>query len=222
MRPRPVLAALAALCLALPRSPLAQVPVAIELVLAVDTSASVSDAEFSLQMQGVASAFRSPDVIELIGSHDGVAVALFQWAGTAGGANDVPWRLLTGAASVRAGTGTWTPSSSSAVNRAVTSLTANRFAGRRLRIDVSGDGQNNAGDALFLARMRAREAGVTINGLAILTDVRTLGRYYREHVIDGAGAFVIEVADYEGFAEAMRVKLLRELAPPDLAGLGRP
>ena len=211
MRPRPVLAALAALCLALPRSPLAQVPVAIELVLAVDTSASVSDAEFSLQMQGVASAFRSPDVIELIGSHDGVAVALFQWAGTAGGANDVPWRLLTGAASVRA-----------AVNRAVTSLTANRFAGRRLRIDVSGDGQNNAGDALFLARMRAREAGVTINGLAILTDVRTLGRYYREHVIDGAGAFVIEVADYEGFAEAMRVKLLRELAPPDLAGLGRP
>ena len=204
---------------------------AIELVLAVDTSASVSDAEFALQMQGVAAAFRSPDVIDLIGTHDGVAVALFQWAGTAGGPNDVPWRVLSDANSVRpfAAEVARTPREAvgpvtaigTAINRAVTSLTTNRFAGRHLRIDVSGDGQNNAGDALFPARMRAREAGVTINGLAILTDVRTLGRYYRVHVVDGPGAFVIEVADYEGFADAMRVKLLRELAPPDVAGLGR-
>src|SRR5690606_33762058 len=56
--------------------------VELELVLAVDTSSSVSPEEFDLQMRGFAGAFRDPTVIAAIGATggSGIAVAMIQWS----------------------------------------------------------------------------------------------------------------------------------------------
>jgi hypothetical protein len=39
-----------------------------------------------------------------------------------------------------------------------------------------------------------------------------LDQYYRESVIGGAGAFVIAAEDFEAFGNAVRRKLIREIA----------
>jgi hypothetical protein len=90
-------------------------------------------------------------------------------------------------------------------------------------IDISGDGENNVGRAVTLARDEAVKAGITINGLPILSDGllpwdedrdkrRNLDNYYRDNVIGGPGAFVVVVKDYRGFADAIIAKLLKEIA----------
>lgn len=201
----------------------ARTPVSIELVHAVDTSLSVNDIEFDLQMHGIAQAFRSDQVIKLIGLHDGVAVTLIQWAGWVSEEHTVPWRLLTTPASIRAfaeeveRTGRDSVGRLTAIGTAIDAgleaIAANRYAGRRLKIDVSGDGRSNAGPSLSMARRKAEARGVTINGLAVLTDDGALDAYFWRHVITGGSAFVIDAADYEDFARAIRIKLMRELAP---------
>ncbi len=211
-------------CAASPARPaLAQTPVSIELVLAVDTSLSVNDLEFRLQMQGIASALRSPDVVKLIESYDGVAMTLIQWAGWTNEENWLPWRLLNDRKSIEAlareietvkrdrvgnltGIGV-------AIEASLYALFNNKYAGRQLKIDISGDGISNIGTDLNEARLRAAAAGVTINGLAILLNDQGLDTYFTEQVITGPGAFVIKARDHEDFARAMRLKLLRELAP---------
>ncbi len=54
----------------------------LELVLAVDASASVSGEEFDLQVRGLAEAFRHRSVVQAIRAAGdlGLAVALVQWA----------------------------------------------------------------------------------------------------------------------------------------------
>ena len=221
------LAALAALGAGLAGPAAAEMPVAVELVLAVDTSASVDAGEFSLQMRGIAEALRAPEVIALIAEQDGVAITLMQWAGWTGHEDILPWRVLTGAASVlafaaeveameRQHVGNLT-AIGSAIDRGAELIAANGYAGRLRKIDVSGDGQNNVGVPLARARARAEAAGISVNGLAILTDQPELDEYFLAHVIAGPDPFVISTADYAGVAEAMRRKLLRELAPPRLA-----
>lgn len=208
---------------AFPRQAQAQTPVSIELVLAVDTSLSVNDIEFRLQMRGIASALRSPDVIDLIMSYNGVAITLIQWAGWTNKENWLPWRRLKSRQSIEAlardiesikrdrvgnltGIGT-------AIEAGLFALANNQFIGSQMKIDVSGDGISNIGTEPSVARLRATAAGVTINGLAIILNDSTLDAYYAEHVITGPGAFVIKADDHGDFARAMRLKLLRELAP---------
>ncbi|MDH3740479.1 MAG: DUF1194 domain-containing protein [Hyphomicrobiales bacterium] len=206
-----------------PRQAAAQTPVSIELVLAVDTSLSVNDIEFRLQMKGIAAALRSPDVINLIMSYDGVAITLIQWAGWTNKENWLPWHRLKSRQSIEAlardienikrdrvgnltGIGT-------AIEAGLFALANNQFVGRQMKIDVSGDGISNIGIEPNEARLRAVAAGVTINGLAIILNDSGLDAYYAEHVITGPGAFVIKAKDHGDFARAMRLKLLRELAP---------
>jgi hypothetical protein len=87
-------------------------------------------------------------------------------------------------------------------------------------IDISGDGVNNSGPPAEAARDRAVAEGITINGLPILNDRPTFGRpppmpldqYFRESVIGGPGAFMIPAEDFEAFGQAVRRKLIREIA----------
>ncbi|MEO0361461.1 MAG: DUF1194 domain-containing protein, partial [Pseudomonadota bacterium] len=86
----------------------------------------------------------------------------------------------------------------------------------RRTVDVSGDGIETTPwfqEAMELPQARALAAadGVTVNGLAILSDDRSLGAYYEAELITGPGAFVIEAATFEDFAEAIRRKLLAEI-----------
>jgi hypothetical protein len=98
------------------------------------------------------------------------------------------------------------------------------FSSRRRTIDVSGDGTNNAGRAVTLARDEALAAGVTINGLVILSEHPLswnpqhtnppggLANYYRENVVGGPGAFVIEAKDFNSFGQAIINKMIAEIA----------
>ncbi len=205
----------------------AKTPVSIELVLAVDTSMSIDGSEYDFLMKGIASAFRTPEVVNLIGQQDGVAVTLFQWSSKVNQTYMIPWHLLTDRASVLAfsakvegaardpdkvftGIGT-------AIEFGVRLIAENAFEGRRLKIDVSGDGRNNIGVHPSIAQQKAKALGIVINGLPILTYTGAssydLDTYYRENVIHGPGAFVEIADDYDDFARAFLRKLLREISP---------
>ena len=201
----------------------AQTPVSLELVLAVDASSSVNVAEHRLQMQGIASAFRSPEVMQLIEGSNGVAVILFQWASRANTEQTTGWHILKSRESIlkfagqvgqtrRVSVGSLT-AIGSAIEAGLALLDTNKIEGSRRKIDVSGDGRSNSGEPLGDMRRLAASRGVTINGLAIQTDVPDLARYYREEVTVGPDAFVIAARDYQDFARAMEAKLLRELSP---------
>ena len=215
----------------------AQTPVAIELVLAVDTSLSVDDDEFALQMQGIARAFRTPEIIALIGQRRGVAVTLFQWSSEVDPRFVIPWRLLHEPASVLAFADQVEQAAREpsrgftamgrAIDFAIELIANNPVAGQELKIDVSADGRNNTGPLPTAARKRASALGIAINGLPILVDTYSLDTYFREKVIAGPGAFVEIATDYDDFARVFLRKLRRELTsfvsrtgpPPDTPAL---
>lgn len=212
---------------------MAQEPVDIELVLAVDMSISVDGTELDLQRRGFAAAFRDAAVIEAIAANaQGVAVSLVLWAGADQQRTVVDWHHLTDAASSQVFAATidqalrvdpeyfGKTAIGSAMYFALQSLEANAYDGLRRKIDVSGDGHANEGFKPEPVRDFAVQSGVTINGLAIINDEPYLEEYYRSHVIGGPNAFVIVAADYQDFVEAIRLKLLHELTPGPTAGLG--
>ena len=71
------------------------------------------------------------------------------------------------------------------------------FAPAKRIIDISGDGPNNIGPPVTLARDRAVARGITVNGLPILVrpsrGMTELDRYFEDCVIGGEGAFVLAV-----------------------------
>ena len=155
----------------------------------------------------------------------GVAVALVVWAGVQETA--VAWRRLTDRASAEdfaARVEAALPSALAGGNtalgdaliRSLEELAGNGFDGRA-KIDVSGDGRSNSGAFPGQVRDGAVRAGVTINGLAIPNEQPNLAEFYRMNVIGGPGAFVMTADDYHDFGEALRRKLIRELAPGPVA-----
>jgi hypothetical protein len=212
-----------AVLLLLPQNAQAQIPVSIELVLAVDISRSVDDVEYDLQVTGIAKAFRNPEIINLIGQHNGVAVTLFQWDTDIDQHHMIPWHLLHDPASVlsfanrvaalqrdpnRRLTGI-----GRAIDFGVHLIAANDFSGQLLKIDISGDGRDNIGSLTPASRQRAGSLGIAINGLPILIDTFNLDHYYREKVILGPDAFLEIAIDYDDFARAFLRKLRREITP---------
>lgn len=199
-------------------------PVGVELVLAVDTSISVSRAEYRLQMEGIAQALRHPDILDAIAEQPGgVALTLVQWSIGSLNHQAVDWHHLSDAADVfdfaakienaqRQGAGRGT-SISDAIVYSSRLLAQNAYAGRALKIDISGDARHNSGPSPNVARDLAVRAGITINGLVIEDGDRNLSGYYRQRVIGGQGAFVLTVSRHGDFADAMRRKLARELTP---------
>jgi hypothetical protein len=207
-------------------------PVDLELVLAVDISGSVDEVEARLQREGYIAALRHPHVIEAIqsGSLGRIAVAYVEWAGDYFQRTMLDWTVIDGPASAAEFadalaetpliTAHWT-SLSGAIDYAAPLFEGNGFGGVRRVIDISGDGYNNRGRAVELARDEAVAAGITINGLPIVNDRPNpwggnppvgLEHYFEERVIGGPGAFMIVADDYTAFASAIFSKLLLEIA----------
>jgi len=196
----------------------------LELVLAVDTSSSVSEQEFALQILGLAQAFQDPAVIAAIqdSAPNGVAVSLIQWSGAGWQEQTVPFSLVHDAATAHLLAGQIASSRraiiggptalGAAIDYAALLMRRNAFAGARQVIDVSGDGVNNHGLSPVMSRARATARGITINGLAILNEEPTLDRYYAAKVIGGAGAFLITANDFEDYRRAIKIKLIREIS----------
>lgn len=204
----------------------AEEPVALELVLAIDSSASVDDREFALQVGGIAAAFRNPEVIAAIESLGslGMAVTLVQWSAPGSSGQVLPFARVHDARTARAfgflvsltqrRSTTGTTAMAHAVQISASVLDHNEFTGDRRVIDVSGDGRNNTPPDVEGIRDMVVSRGITINGLAILNDDPQLDAYYRNSLIGGKDAFVEVATDYDQFAQAIRQKLIREIYPP--------
>lgn len=209
----------------------AEIPVDLELLLAVDVSSSVDADEFDLQMRGLANAFLHPEVhaaIQAAGDH-GIAIALMLWSDYAWQVLSVPWTLVRDsddaarlaariAASGRQISGGGT-AISSAISVGMEELNRNGFDAARRVIDISGDGRSTFTAATEAARDAAIAHGIVINGLPILTDDPELDIYYRNSVIGGTGAFVLAAADYNAFATAIVAKLVREIVRAPVASM---
>ena len=194
------------------------------IVLAADISASVNDHEFRLQMKGFAGALRHPEFSHgLAATNAGVAVTLMLWSSTHQQTQVVKWtmvhdkpttealaRKIERVARPRTEVGTGTAVGAAMFHAAKLLANAPHNCWRKI-IDVSGDGRSSVGPAPALARDAIIAEGITINGLAIISDEPDLDAWYREHVIGGDAAFVIVAANHEAFDVAIRKKLLREL-----------
>ena len=202
----------------------------IEMVLAVDISSSVDDAEYDLQMTGLAAAFRHPEVISAVESlkSGGVAIAVVQWSGTWAQEVVVDWSRISDVESAarfsdlimatpRAFSGGAT-SISGAIHFGLRQLQGNSFNGNHLVINVMGDGRGNDGPLPTSVRDRALSLDVTINGLAIVNEQPFVDSYYEENVIGGLDSFVLEAKDYHDFSRAVLEKLVREIRQRSPAG----
>lgn len=208
-------------------------PVDLELVLAVDVSRSMDDDEQALQRDGYVGALTHPEVINAIASgvHGRIAITYVEWAGANSQAVILPWRLIDGAAAARTAAADLAEASGT-VTRRGTSISGallfaaglfdgNGFDGIRRAIDISGDGPNNHGWPVSGPRQMALAKGITINGLPVilkrggfggLPQPEMLDAYYRDCVIGGPGAFTVAVRSPGQFAEAIRRKLVLEIA----------
>lgn len=218
------IACAAALLLAVPGAVVPARGCGLELVLAMDVSRSVVNAEFDLQMHGLAAAFRDPEIIEAIAwTPGGVMATVTQWSGPESQSQPVPWTHLTGAASViafaiaiesqdRAFFAAYT-AIGEALMHADALGAANPLRCSRRMIDVSGDGASNRGAPPRPIAEALAAGGVTVNGLVIRGAWPDPVEFYQRNVVRGDGAF-LEIADgFSDYAAAIRRKLLRELTP---------
>ena len=209
----------------------AQEAVDLELVLLADASRSIDDREIAFQRQGYAAAITHPEVLNAITSgFDGrIAVTYVEWGSAASQEVVVPWTIIDGAetAGAFAGALVATPRMAfgrnaigSAIAVAQSLIESNDIDGHRKVIDISADSANSYGGApLEIARAKAVAAGITINGLAVLCR-NCSGRpaYYdleaafAARIIGGPGSFVVTVDGETSFSEAVRRKLVLEIA----------
>ena len=206
-------------------------PVDVELVLAVDVSYSMDPEEQALQREGYIVALTSREFMQAIkqGINGKVAVTYFEWAGAQDQRIIVPWRLIDGPESADAVAAEIArapyrrasrTSISGALAFAMPLFEASGYRGLRRVIDVSGDGVNNNGMPVTLVRDEVLAKGITINGLPIMLkrpnlggmDIEELDVYYEDCVIGGPGAFVISIKERDKFKEAIRTKMVLEIA----------
>ncbi len=221
-----IIALLAALLIAAAGASAEDQAVDLELVLAIDASGSVDSVEWALQMEGYATAFRDDRVKAAIasGPNGRIGVAVVVWADATVPKWESEWFVLaTPADSERfaafmgglgrgavGGTGI-----GAGIAAAIRKLERNGLAAPRQVVDVSGDGRETppreTAVLIPLANAMARARGVTVNGLAILNEDPELDIWYRDNVMSGRGAFVMTADDYVDFADAIILKLIREI-----------
>jgi hypothetical protein len=206
------------------------------LVLAVDVSASVSADSYILQRDGIARAFENSRLVEAISTiPGGIESLVLEWSDPDRVKVTVDWSRVhdphSAAAFAAAVRSTKRTSDGLTAIGPALLISASEFdqlpepAARRV-IDISGDGMANFGLPPALARDRIVAAGISINGLAILTEEPWLAGYYDSSVIGGPGAFVVVARDFGSFADAILRKLVHEVAgaplsnPPPLARRG--
>jgi hypothetical protein len=207
------------------------------LVLASDVSRSVTHPKFLLQREGYVAAMSNRQVLDAIqsGPHGKIAICFIEWSGFGAQKVVIDWTLIDGPAAARgfgdqlaeaARSFADSTSISGGIDFAVAHLARAPFEAERRTIDVSGDGTNNSGRDVQQARDEAVAKGISINGLAILSDPRIpfignvqhidppggLEKYYRENVIGGAGSFVIVAENFETFGRAIVKKMIAEIA----------
>jgi len=210
-------------------------PVDLMLVLSSDVSRSIDHPKFMLQREGYAAAVADPQVLDAIrsGPHGKIAISFVEWSGFGAQKVVIDWSTIADAASAhRFGdqlaeiprSFADRTSISGGIEFAAQQFVRAPYQAARQTIDVSGDGTNNAGRDVKLARDEVLGKGITINGLVILSDREMpwsaehtnppggLEQYYRDNVIGGPGAFVVAAQDFQSFGRAIIKKMIAEIA----------
>jgi hypothetical protein len=203
----------------------------LQLVLAVDVSRSMDANEQHVQRGGYVAAFRDPDVIKAItsGAYGKITVMYVEWSSAFYQHVVIPWQTIGSdqdaiAFSDRLAAAPITIDSRTSISGgllfAAGAFSQSGVDSDRRSIDVSGDGANNDGQPLGPVRDQLVQQGITINGLPILIDPSpvfapgpvSLADYYQDCVIGGPDAFVIPITNLNQFADAIRRKLILEIA----------
>lgn len=200
----------------------------LELVLLADGSGSIDDEELAFQRQGYAQAITDPEVLAAIqGSiYGNVAVTYVEWATNT--AVVVDWMIIDGpeTAQMFADALIGPPRQvfgRNAIGGALLEgkrlIQTNDILSPRQVIDFSGDSiGNSSGPPIEVARQEVLDAGITINALPILRpdDGRRAGanleEAYEARIIGGPNAFMVTAEDRATFAQAVRRKLVLEIA----------
>lgn len=220
--------------LALGQSAHAQ-PCRLALVLALDVSGSVNSAEYAQQVNGLAAALNDRDVRALVigGTGAAVSLAVFEWSSRNHQYVIQPWITLDSHVAldsailrirshrkIRAGLKT---ALGTALSVGATML-QDKTNCWQSTIDVSGDGKNNIGPSPADAYRLPEFERITVNALVIgdpsdaprANSKQALLDYYEREVIHGPGSFAMMANGYEDYTNAMRRKLMKELALPVL------
>lgn len=209
----------------------AQIPVDVELVIAVDVSLSMDLDEQRIQREGYVAAFRDPEIHKAIasGAYGRIAVIYMEWAGPISQSVVVPWTVIDTPQSARALADRLEAlpisrarltSIGAALHFARDLFASSGAKSTRHVVDVSGDGPNNSGPPVAPARDKLVAEGIVINGLPIVLktsapsffDLTDLDRYYAECVIGGPGSFMVPVREISELKAAIRRKLLLEIS----------
>ena len=223
----------------------AQQDVDLLLVLAADVSPSIDTPKFQLQREGYANAVADKRVLEAItaGRYRRIAICFVEWSGVSAQKLVIPWTVIDGPEAARKfgdqlielpRSFAERTSISGGIDFSVRLFDEAPFKAARRTIDVSGDGTNNSGRDVTLARDEALAKGITINGLVILSDRPMawnpehtnppggLPNYFRDNVIGGPGAFVVVAEDFNSFGQAIVKKLIAEIAEAPLSPSVKP
>ncbi len=205
--------------------------VSLELVLLADATGSIDDAEIRFQREGYARAITDPSVVSAIRgtSHGRIAVTYVEWANSTSQHVVVDWTVIEDAAGAEAFAAALLPPprrsrGSNAIGSALLFgkqlIETNAYDAPRLVIDLSADSAaNTSGPPIETARDEVVAAGIVINGLAVLCrdcSGRPIGydleQAFADRLIGGPGAFVVTADSPDTFSDAVRRKLILEIA----------
>ena len=202
----------------------------LELVLLADASRSIDDGEIRLQRQGYAAAITHPEVLRAIeqGFDQRIAVTYVEWGDARSQDVVVPWTIIDGRTAPPRSPrpyGAAAPRVRPECDRqrdrrAQALIEGNAIEGYRRVIDLSADSANSwDGISLAEARQSALMADIVINGLAVLCRTCSgrpnsydLEAVFADRIIGGPASFVVTADGNDQFAEAVRRKLLLEIA----------
>lgn len=204
----------------------------LSLALAVDISGSIDPDEAELQRQGYVRAFTDPQIRKaILGGYNGrIAVAYYEWSDAWRQQLLVDWTLLDSNAAIDSFadrlarmpiTVLTRTSISGAIRYAIPMFERSPYTAERKVLDISGDGANNDGGMITQARDEALARRITINGLPIMNGRPNkygfppdpdLDLYYEGCVIGGPRSFIVVANGFNEFQDAVRKKLLLEIA----------
>lgn len=203
----------------------------LELVLLADATGSIDTAEIRFQRQGYADAITDPAVISAITGniYGKIAVTYIEWGSVGSQDVVVDWMVIDGPETAQTfATRLMEPPrrafGSNAIGDALLfakqRIDTNTYQGLRRVIDLSADSATNFnGPPIGPARQHVIDAGIIINGLAVLCrhcSGRPAGydleAAFAQRIIGGPGSFVVTADSRETFADAVRRKLILEIA----------
>ncbi|MCV0425784.1 MAG: DUF1194 domain-containing protein [Roseibium sp.] len=203
----------------------------LELVLLADATGSIDDAEIRFQRSGYAEAITDPSVLNAItgNAYGKIAVTYVEWGDMLSQDVVVGWTVIDGMASAQDFAGKLMEAPRRAFGRNAIGaallkgkelIDTNDHEGLRRVIDLSADSANNwNGPTIGEARETVVSSGIVINGLAVLCRhcsgrpvTYDLEERFYSDIIGGPAAFVVTADSPETFADAVRKKLILEIA----------